>query len=317
MANKPRSSIKLVPSVGPMRAGRAFSFLFAFVALVVVGLAGLWTYVAQQFVATSIVADHRGELDRGRAVFELARKQTQEGLRAQCRVLVEDPRLKSTLSTEGIDEATVADILGDLAKLRRTGMLVVLSPDGHVFAEANADELKGLDLSASSVFKKLQSTADAVVGSWVIGGKIIDLSATAIRFNANVIAYLVVGQAVDQELVKQVAEAAGVEIAIVLGNEVALAHPDDSATKTLLQSIAHDSSAAILQVRGASGERYLGTSIELEDSAQARPRLAIARAIAPTFEKFETLRWLLWLVPPLVVLALLLSLMRSRSGGTE
>ncbi|MGE5181612.1 MAG: hypothetical protein ACM31C_06105, partial [Acidobacteriota bacterium] len=301
----------------PMRAGRAFSFLFAFVALVVVGLAGLWTYVAQQFVATSIVADHRGELDRGRAVFELAREQTQEGLRAQCRVLVEDPRLKSTLSTEGIDEATVADILGDLAKLRRTGMLVVLSPDGHVFAEANADELKGLDLSASSVFKKLQGTADAVVGSWVIGGKIIDLSATAIRFNSNVIAYLVVGQAVDQDLVKQVAEAAGVDLAIVLGNAVALAAPDDSPTKTLLASIAHDASGAILQVHSTTGERYLGTSVELEDSAQARPRLVIARGIAPTFEKFETLRWLLWLVPPLVVLALLLSVMRSRSGGTE
>ncbi len=35
MASKPRSSIKLVPSVGPMRQGRAFSLLFLFVAIVV------------------------------------------------------------------------------------------------------------------------------------------------------------------------------------------------------------------------------------------------------------------------------------------
>lgn len=306
MANKPRSSIKLVPSVGPMRPGRASGLLFLFVAMIVVGLAGLWTYVAQQFVATSIVADHRGELDRGRAVFELLRARTQEGLRAQCRVLVEDPRLKSTLSTEGIDEATVADILGDLAKLRRTGLLVVLTPDGHVFAEANADELKGLDLSASSVFKKLQGTGDAVVGEWVIGGKVIDLSATAIRFNSNVIAYLVVGQAVDQELVKAASEASGVELAIVLGNDVALAYPDDAAAKTLLATVARDPSAP---VRG-----YLATSVDLEGSAQAHPRLAIASAITPALDKFETLRWLLWLVPPLVVMALLLSLMRSKGG---
>src|SRR5207245_7798587 len=49
------------------------------------------------------------DLDHAQRVFELARVRTQSNLRALCKVIVEDPRLKSTLATEGMDEATVAE----------------------------------------------------------------------------------------------------------------------------------------------------------------------------------------------------------------
>ena len=159
------------------------------------GVAAVWSLVALHQLQSSIVRESATHLERTRRTFDLTRARTLDSLRVQARVMVEDPRLKSTLSTDGIDEVTVADILRDLGKLRNTGFLMVLSPDGRVFAQAGADELRGLDLSGSSTVKKAQATAEAVTGSWVIGGKIMDLSIMPVRFGSKPIAYLVVGQA--------------------------------------------------------------------------------------------------------------------------
>ena len=85
--------------------------------------------------------------------------------------------------------------------------------------------LRGLDLSGSSAVKKAQGTLEAVPGSWVIGGKIMDLSIMPVRFGPNPIAYLVVGQAVDQDMLNSVTEQTGVAIATAAGQTVMLAAP--------------------------------------------------------------------------------------------
>ena len=287
-----------------------YRFIAAVIVLMV-GVAGLGAHVAQRQLATALVIENRGHLEHGRAVFDLLRARGFESMRNQCRLLVEDPRLKSTLATEGIDEATVADILRDLARLRSNGLVVVLSPEGRVFAEAGASELRGLDLSASSVVKKAQSSTEAVVGSWVIGARggatVIDLSIMAIRFDTRVIAYLVVGQAVDQELLKAVAVATGTGIAIAVGNELALVSDDR------LKALSELVRPTVFQdlVVESGGERYLTSLVELEQMGQARPRLAVIRALAPTEETFSIFGWMLWLSPVLVLVAIALATSRS------
>src|SRR6476660_5330708 len=153
------------PAVRALPPGRTGRIVFAaIIVLLAVGLSAAWSYVAQRQLATAITGDGIAEVDRAGAVFHLVRTRTQESLRVQCRLLVEDPRLKATLATEGMDEATVADILGDLGKQRGNGFVMVLSPDGHVFAESGADELRGLDLSASAVIKNARSAGESVTG---------------------------------------------------------------------------------------------------------------------------------------------------------
>ena len=56
----------------------------------------------------------------------------------------------------------------DLSKVRRTGFLMILSPEGQVFAEVGATELRVLDLSGSHPVKAARGSRDAVVGSWVL-----------------------------------------------------------------------------------------------------------------------------------------------------
>jgi hypothetical protein len=288
----------------------------AAVLLFMTALGGLAAYVAQRQLEAALVTENREHLEHGRAVFDLLRTRSLEAMRNQCRLLVEDPRLKATLATDGIDQATVADILRDLARLRSTGMLVVLSPEGRVFAESGASELRGLDLSASSVVKKAQASTEAVVGSWVIGGHgsaaLIDLSIMAIRFDAAVIAYLVVGQSIDQELLKAVATATGTGVAIAVGNELSLASND--AMKGFSQIAKQTTFRDLLFESG--GERYLASLIELEQMGQARPRLAVIRALAASDGTFSVFRWLLWLSPVLVVVAIVLATSRSQSRAS-
>src|SRR5688572_21646352 len=91
------------------------------VIVLTVGIASVWTFVARRQLTSAAILEATDHLGNAREAFSIAIARQQAELQSHCRVLVEDPRLKSTLATEGIDEATVADILDDLAKLRGTG----------------------------------------------------------------------------------------------------------------------------------------------------------------------------------------------------
>jgi hypothetical protein len=293
-----------LPASPAPRAGRGSRVVLFTAAVIMVALAIAWSLVAQRQMAKSIAAESSQYLDRARAMFGAVRQRVQDRLRAECRVLVEDPRLKVALATEGMDEATVADILGDVRRLRGAGFLMVLSPDGRVFAQVGADELRGLDLSASSVIKKVQTANDAVSGSWVIGGQLVDLSVTTIRYDAAAIAYLVVGLAVDQQLLKAIAEGSGAALALATGGEITIMSSDE--LRPAFTPIANEVDG-FKDTISASGVRYVATVTELELAGQSRPRLVVLRALTPMTSVFEVLWWLLLVPPVLVVIAIILS----------
>lgn len=293
----------------PSSAGRVIAVV---IVLLMLGAAAVWTLVALHQLSASIVRETEAHLDRARRTFDLTRARTLDALRVQARVMVEDPRLKSTLSTAGIDEVTVADILSDLGKLRGTGFLIVLSPDGKVFAQAGADELRGLDLSGSSAVKKAQATPDAVAGSWVIGGKIMDLSVMPVRFGANPIAYLVVGQAVDQDMLNAVADQTEVAVATATGQNVMLSAPPDDNTKAVFAIIAGQLDSPQSRLLDISGDTYVAAMSELEESGQTRPRVLVTQSVARTAAGFATTRLLIFVPPILVLIAVLFALIAGR-----
>jgi Double sensory domain of two-component sensor kinase len=282
------------------------------VSVLVLGLATVWTFAALRQLAASIAQDADDHLDRARATFQALRARTLDGLRALCRVMVEDPRLKSTLATDGVDQATVADILGDLAKLRRGGFLMILSPDGKVFAEAGAPELRGLDLSGSSPVKAARGSVEAVTGSWVIGNKVLDLSIMGVRFGTQPIAYLVVGQAVDQDMLKSVADQTGVAIASATGQAITLASSPDDALKPVFAAVARQAGSFHGRLLEIDGQTYATAIIELDDIAQARPRFVLVQSLAHATSSFELVRWLTFIPPFLVLITLAFAMTVNR-----
>ena len=276
------------------------------------GVAAVWSLVALHQLSSSIVRENATHLERARRTFDLTRARTLDSLRAQARVMVEDPRLKATLSVDGIDEATVADILGDLGKLRSSGFLMVLTPEGRVFAQAGAEELRGLDLAGSSAVKKAQATLESVTGSWVIGGKIMDLSIMPVRFRAKPIAYLVVGTAVDQDMLNAVADQTGVAVATTTGQTIMLSAPPDDQTRAVFTAVVGQLDSSAPQLFTVNGESYVGALSELEESGQTRPRLAVAQPLSQLRATFATSRWLLFIPPVLMIIAVLFALTAGR-----
>src|SRR5215467_126571 len=97
---------------GTMTTRAPYRFVIAVIVLMV-GLASLGVLVVSRQLRLAVTADARGDLDRGHEAFALVRGRALDAMRSQCRILVEDARLRGALGTDGIDEATVADILRD------------------------------------------------------------------------------------------------------------------------------------------------------------------------------------------------------------
>ncbi|MBX3160477.1 MAG: hypothetical protein KF773_31215 [Deltaproteobacteria bacterium] len=271
------------------------------------GLAGVWTFVAKRQLAASIYAEAAEHLDHAEKAFSIAVARRQAELQSNCRVLVEDPRLKHTLGIEGIDEDTVADILVDLARLRGAGFLMVLSPEARVFAQAGAAELRGLDLSDSSIVKKARAAPAAVAGSWVIAGRVMDLSIMAMRFGSEVIAFLVVGQALDASVLQSVAAQTGVDAANALAGTVQLASSAEAHVASVLSHVAADTGAFRGRILDLDGTSYVTAAIQLGESAQSH-RLVLARSLTASEAAFSRLGWLLFIPSLLVIIAVIFSM---------
>jgi len=288
----------------------------AWVAIVVivlaVGAASAWTFVARDQLRSAVLEEASHHLVSARKAFDALRAQTRTGLSVSCRVLVEDPRLKSTLATEGMDAATVADILQDLGKLRQGGFLLVLAPDGRVFAQSGASELEDLDLSASAFVKKARDAADATVGSWAIAGKVMDLSIKSIRYGDTLVAFLVVGQSVDDTLLAAVEDQTDVAVASVLASKVVMTSTKDLVMTDVLVRVAGETTTATPHVVSHHGARYIASSAELPETAQAH-RLVLASPLATVEERFRVLEWMVFAPPALVLFAVLLVLATLRS----
>lgn len=293
------------------RSGPGLVTWIAVLALTI-GLALVWSVVTLRQLSSSLAREGAGHLIRARLAFDSIRTRTLDNLRTQCRVLVEDPRLKTTLATEGMDEATVADILNDLGKLRRSGFLIVLSQDGRVFAQSGADELRGLDLSGSSPVKKAQTSTEAEVGSWVIGGKVLDLSIMAIRFGATPLAYLVVGQGVDQDVLKAVADQSGVAVASATGETVMLSSAPDDTPRPVFATVAAQAGSFQGRLLEIDGRTYVTAIAELEETGPSRPRLILVQPLAPTAAWFALVRWMIFVPPLLVLVAVLFAMTANR-----
>jgi hypothetical protein len=291
---------------------RGGTVLIGLIVVLGVALGAAWTLVARRELSSAIVADSAHRLDQAFTAFESYRGAVQDNLRSHCRVLVEDPRLKATLATPGMDVATVADILADIGKLRGTGFLMVLSPEGRVFAEAGAPTLRGVDLSASSVVKAAQSSSEAVVGSWVLDNRVMDLGITAVRYDDAIIAYLVVGAAIESDVLEAVADQTGVDVGAALAGNIVLSSSEEARTRAALIRIAGEPGAFGGRVMTIDGTSYVAGVVELTGTAQAQ-RLVLAREIDGASAPYVRLGWMLLVPPLLILIAMLFAMTGTRS----
>jgi hypothetical protein len=273
-------------------------------AVVTLGFIVAWIVTARHILEVGVEQESATRLTAAARLVDDLRQSTRSSLLTQARLLAEDSRIKATLATEGVDVATVADILGDVRRSLRGGFLLILSAEGRVFAQAGADPLAGLDLSGATVVRDVQTTHDAVAGTWILGGKLADVGVAPIRQGEAVLAYLVRGQLMDKVLLTIVGSAAGVQVVLVSGEEVLWA--DGAVVNRELPRLSADLDALNSTRVTLQGEAYLARSQKLTAAGSVQGATLVFAAPLASYQRyFQRVGWLLW-VPAVVLIVLTL-----------
>jgi hypothetical protein len=279
-------------SVGSMRASAARLPLV--VSSLVVVFAVAWFAAARGSMLMAAVDRSQTALASAERILAAHRQRTQMVLKNQAQILSEDPRLKSTLSTPDIDEPTIVDILKDLSKLSGKELLAVLTPNARVKAVLGAEQFRGLDLSTSGLLKGAQAADAAVSGSWVVGDKLYDVAAAALRVGDRTIAFLVLGEAVDKRVLDHLYETTGTGAALLVDNRVALSVPDVPEYRTAFDKVAPESSTDSAPRRlEVDGEQYIARTLGVE-GATIPTRVALVRPLRTALQHERLLGLLVW-----------------------
>src|SRR5262249_45971458 len=83
-------------------------------------------------------------------------------------------------------------------------------------------------------------------------------------------------------------------------------------TRTVFASVIGELEAAPPQLFNVDGETYVAALFELEESGQSHPRLVVAQSLVQPRATFATSRWLLFVPPVLVIIAVLFALVPAR-----
>lgn len=269
-----------------------------------VAVSVMWLVVARRAVDAGVRANAVPYLERAKKAFDHMRSRTQSELRTQCRVLVEDPRLKSALGTEGMDEATLVDILNDLRALSGSTFLAILTPEGKVRAVSGADSLRGMNLASSQLMTSARTAPSAVAGAWVINGDLIDVGAQALRFEKETLAFLVAGAPLDKESLHAVYETSGAGVALILEGKVKASAPADAPYQAAFDALATQPGELSGRAFESGGLAFVAslTNAMTEAPGQEMPRVAAVRALDPSIKAFERLGMMLWIPPAIVFL---------------
>lgn len=285
---KAREQLTVAAVATPSNGGRpgvAAPLAFAVAALVIaVG----WFVLARQGVASAEEARREASLARARGLMTYQRDLVSSQLKVASQLLAEDPRLKTTLATEGIDEGTIVDVLTDLRRQSGLDLVAVLSPLARLQAVLGADEYRGLDLSTSKVVQQADATEGAAAGVWVAGDRVLNVAVIALRFSRRLVGYLVVGSAIDGRTVSEISELAGAGVAVVVDDRVALVSPQEL-RPALTQAAARADSPSSVRLN-VDGVGYQSLTTRIEGTVPA-VRLAF---VTPSADRLGWVGTLLW-----------------------
>lgn len=288
----------------------ARSWVPAVVGGITVLVAVIWYAVVNAALQSGARVQSEAAVNGAQTLFQQMTEDVQLRLRTESQLMSEDPRLKSTLATPGIDEATIQDVLMDLRRQTSAELLAVLTPTARVQAEVGASYMRGLDLSTSSVIKGAQTSAESVAGTWVVGDRVLDVSAKAVRFGNQLVAYLVVGAPLTDATFKHVHDVTQTGVALLVAGKVALAAPPDGPFPSAFGQLAGEASPFETQAMNLNGTAFVARLSAVNNTSQAR--IAVLRPARESLEPYEKVQYLAWLPTIAAVVFAVIAILRGR-----
>jgi sigma-B regulation protein RsbU (phosphoserine phosphatase) len=218
--------------------------------LVVVVLGASITTVAVLFnrSARARVAE---DLARSRAVTLELHDNRQSLYRQECRVVAEEPRVRAVVATEDVARETILDAVRTLAETLRAGVFLIVDADGKLIADSAAPDAEGFDMRDRPVVAGALDKGEQA-GVWLADGKAFQVAGCRLEFGARVVGGLVVGHAIDDELVETIARQTGGSLIVIADRDALTKLPAGMSNVEL--------ATAIDDVRAGAKEVSLGGS---------------------------------------------------------
>jgi hypothetical protein len=293
----------------PPRRGRSvWNLAVGTLALV---LAAGWFVLTRTAFDAGTQAQLREHLGGAERFFTRELSQRQQRLQAECQLITEDPRLKSALAIQGIDRATLEDILAGLRKQASTDVLALLTPTAQVQASEGFEGMAGLDLSSAALIRAARDSGDAVAGNWVLKEELFDVAVRAIRVDEQVVAYLVLGARLTPASLEALREATGTGAALLIAGKAGTAFPSTPPFQSAFASLAREPGTVEPQRRAYEGAEAMVQVVEVPRTVPP-VRLALVRPVEDFQAPFSRAWQLLWLPPVFATILGALAIARGR-----
>lgn len=192
------------------------------IAAVCFAAALVWFITTRATLAASARAEAEASLSAAHLLFEELGAETLQRLKAEGQLLSEDPRVKSTLATPGIDANTIRDILVDLRRQGQSDVLAVLTPSGLVQAVVGAESLRGVDVSGSALFRAAVASSEAVSGTWAEADRVLHVALRGIRLGDRTLAFILMGAALKPSFLDKLAQLSRSGLMLSVGGRTVL-----------------------------------------------------------------------------------------------
>lgn len=194
-------------------------------------------------------------------------------------MLAGDQRIRQTV-LDSLDEPTLVDTFTDMQTLDRKSLHALLTPKGRVVAVVGAPALKGADLSSSSLVKAVLSSEGGVGSRWFLDGQLTEVAAAAVRQGNQLIAIVVVGDALAAKTLDDYAAAADVAIAFTSEGKVVKA----------AQGTEDDAKALVAIAAGQAVNTHVSRTIDVS-TAMPPVKIVLAAKAGKAEDPEEMLRW--------------------------
>lgn len=269
------------------------------------------------FVADRALEESRGRWDEAKlghasAAFSAHLGALEDTTEILVRLLVDDARVREPLAMPEMNEATLADLMTDMARSGDVTIMAVLSASGRVRAVAGEPSLHGVNLATTQL---VRSALESGTGraTWLFPGRLVVAAAAPIRLGEQTVGLLLVARQVSDALFRHILRELGVEGGLVANARVV---PGGSSSPALAPLFVD---AAGADVEGptavhAGGERYLALARRVDDRPQGGKVVWMVPRHAPD-GALSLLSFASWLPAGFAALGLIVAWALSKRAG--
>ena len=171
---------------------------------------------ARQGVAESLARTQR--------VFGEVQSYRRSLIRAEARVIAEEPRLKAVVATEDVSRATFLGVARDLRKVIQSDLFIITDGAGRLRVDLANPGAADADMSQVPVVAAALRTGEGS-GVWTDDQRAYEVEATRMNFGAEVVGIVIAGFALDDGVAEAVSQQTGTDLLIQNeGRVVAASH---------------------------------------------------------------------------------------------